>query len=235
MRESLVLVPGIDGTGLTFHKQVPLLERRFAVTTTRLRDDIDRMDDLVEDLRREIDATAREPVTLLGESFGGALILSFALAYPDRVKRLVVLNSFANLDSQARLWLAYHLARIVPWKLMPIWRQISARGLHSPATTRDEVRRFQRMMNASTQQGYVSRLRILRSYDVRDRLGTIAAPVLYLAADRDHLVPSVRQAQMMGKLTPNATVRILEGHGHICLIAPNMDLSKILDEWVAAS
>jgi 3-oxoadipate enol-lactonase len=190
------------------------------------------MDDLVEDLRREVDAASpRAPVTLLGESFGGALTLSFALAHPERVRRLVVLNSFANFDSRARLWMAYQLARVTPWQLMPLARRVTARRLHSPHTSQAEIRRFQQMMTVSTQSGYVSRLRILQTYDVRDRLNTIAAPVLYLAADRDRLVPAVWQARMMGDLTPNATVRILEGHGHICLIAPNLDLAQILDKW----
>jgi hypothetical protein len=41
----------------------------------------------------------------------------------------------------------------------------------------------------------------------------------------------VAQARIMSRLTPNATMRILEGHGHICLIAPNLNLSDILDAW----
>jgi pimeloyl-ACP methyl ester carboxylesterase len=55
--------------------------------------------------------------------------------------------------------------------------------------------------------------------------------VLFLAADRDHLVPAVEQARLMASLAPHATIRVLEGHGHICLIAPDVDLCTILDEW----
>lgn len=29
-------------------------------------------------------------------------------------------------------------------------------------------------------------------------------------------------------------LRVLEGHGHSCLIAPDLDLSTILDEWTPA-
>jgi len=88
-------------------------------------------------------------------------------------------------------------------------------------------------MKASTREGYLSRLRILRDYDIRHHLPGIAVPVLYLAADGDTLVPSVDQAQMMSKLTPSSTVRILEGHGHSCLIAPDLDLAAILQDWLA--
>ena len=185
------------------------------------------MDELVADLHAEVERAAAGGgrVTLLGESFGGALTLSYAVAHPERVERLVILNSFAHFGSQARLWLGYHLLRATPWGMMRIVRQLNARRMHSPQTERDEIRRFHELMRAATREGYLSRLRILRDYDIRDQLPSIAAPVLYLAADRDTLVPSVEQARLMSELTPAATMRVLEGHGHSCLIAPDMDLA----------
>ena len=230
-KEPLVLVPGIDGTGLLFYRQVPLLEPRYAVTTTRLRDGAWKMDELVADLHQSIEAVADSPVTLLGESFGGAIALSYALAHPERVGRLVILNSVAHFGSPARLWLGYHLLRATPWGMMRLVRQLNGRRMHSPQTDPEEIRRFLQLMQTTTREGYLSRLNILRDYDVRDQLASIQAPVLYLAADRDVLVPSVDQAKLMTSLTPRASMRILEGHGHSCLIAPDMDLSAILDEW----
>lgn len=233
----LLLVPGLDGTGLLFYRQVPLLERRHRVTTVRLSDEARSMDDLVADLHAEVRRAAPDeaPVTLVGESFGGALSLSYALAHPGRVARLVILNSFPHFGPQARLWLGYHLLRATPWGVMPIVRQLTARRLHSPHTGRDEIRRFHELMRATTRHGYLSRLRMLRSYDVRHRLGDLAAPVLYLAADRDYLVPSVAQAELMARLTPSASLHVLRGHGHICLIAPGVDLEEILRRWEGGS
>lgn len=237
MAAPLVLVPGLDGTGLLFYRQVPLLERRFRVATHRLRDSATRIEELIDDLDQRLAtlATPGEPVTLVGESFGGALSLSYALAHPERVARLVIVNSFPYFGPQARLWLGYHLLRATPWGMMRLVRQLTASRLHSPHTGRDEIRRFHHLMRATTREGYLSRLRMLRQYDVRARLGTLSVPVLYLAADRDHLVPSVEQARLMASLTPRATLRILPGHGHICLIAPDLDLGALLDEWMAAS
>jgi 3-oxoadipate enol-lactonase len=233
MRDPLVLVPGIDGTGLLFYRQVPLLERRYAVTTTRLRDEASRMDDLVQDLHGAVTAASPDgrPVTLVGESFGGALTLSYAVAHPERVARLVILNSFAHFGSQARLWLGYHLLRATPWRMMRLVRQLNARRMHSPQTSDEEIRRFHDLMRATTRAGYLSRMKILRDYDIRGQLTSIKSPVLFLAADRDTLVPSVAQAKLMHALTPRSTMRILEGHGHSCLVAPDLDLSAILDDW----
>jgi aminoacrylate hydrolase len=234
VKDHLILIPGIDGTGQLFYRQLPTLERRFTVTTTRLRDDAATMDDLVADLHDEIEHVAGGArVMLLGESFGGTLTLSYALAHPERVARLVILNSFAHFGSQARLWLGYHLLRATPWGMMRLVRQLNAHRMHSPQTDRDEIRRFHDLMRATTRAGYLSRMRILRDYDVRDRLPALSAPALFLAADRDTLVPSVEQARLMSTLAPGATMRVLAGHGHSCLIAPDLDLAEILDDWLA--
>lgn len=234
MKDHLVLVPGIDGTGLLFYRQIPSLSQSFEVTTTRHRDNARSMEELVEDLDRVIASAAPgHPVTLLGESFGGALTLSYALARPERVERVVILNSFAHFGSQARLWLGYHLLRATPWGMMRIVRQLNARRMHSPQTEREEIRRFHDLMRATTREGYLSRMRMLRNYDIRSQLPSLRVPALYLASDRDTLVPSVDQARLMSELSPAGTMRVLEGHGHSCLIAPDLDLAQILDEWLA--
>src|SRR5262245_62713259 len=114
------------------------------------------MDALVADLDAEIARVAGSGrVSLLGESFGGALTLSYALAHPERIDRLVVLNSFAHFGSQARLWLGYHLLRATPWGMMRIVRQLNARRLHSPQTERDEIHRFDELMRTATGEGYL--------------------------------------------------------------------------------
>ncbi len=55
--------------------------------------------------------------------------------------------------------------------------------------------------------------------------------MLILAADEDRLVPSVEQGRYMAVRVPDATFRVLHGHGHICLIAPGVNLAAILSEW----
>ncbi len=115
---------------------------------------------------------------------------------------------------------------------MRIVRTLNASRMHSARTERDEIRRFHDLMRSTTREGYLSRLRILRQYDLRDRLPALDSPVLYLAADRDTLVPAVQQARLMSELSPRASMRVLEGHGHSCLIAPDLDLAAIIDDWI---
>lgn len=230
---TLMYVPGIDGTGSLFYRQRPLLEQAdYRVVTYRLRDEAPDMGTLVADLGDVLDTVgAAGPVTLVGESFGGALSMSFAVAHPGRVSRMIILNSFPYFAPQARLRLAVAGLNMVPWKTMELVRRVTAFRLHSRHTHKREMRRFLELTKATTKSGYINRLRILMRYDVRDQLPTLQVPTLFLAADQDHLVPAVKQARLMKELAPNARIRVLEGHGHICLIAPDLDLAALIDEW----
>ena len=229
---AIVLVPGMDGTGRLFYRQTPLLARSFRVATYALRDDATAMATLVDDLCAVIDtiSPARRAI-VVGESFGGALSLSLALAHPDRIDALVILNSFPHFDPQFRLRLAIYGLGLLPWGAMPLVRRLTASRMHSAHTHRAEISRFMELTKASTKAGYVGRLKLLQQYDVRNRLHELRCPTMFLAAEQDHLVPSVEQARFMASRVPGSVVRVLHGHGHICLIAPEVDLASIVEAW----
>ena len=231
--DAVVLVPGMDGTGLLFYRQVPLLASRHRVATYALRNTATTMDELVGDLSRVIDAVdaVGRRAIVVGESFGGALALSIALARPERVSALVILNSFAHFAPQHRLHVAIHGLRAMPWGAMGLVRRATAFRMHSPHTHRSEIRRFLALTARASQEGYINRLRILTRYDVRERLHELRPPTLFLASERDHLVPAVSQARYMSERAPGGVMRILAGHGHVCLIAPDLDLAGIIHEW----
>ena len=233
----LVLVPGMDGTGRLFYSQIPRLAPHYTVATLKLRDNADRMELLVEDLARLIRAMTRtgEPAIVCGESFGGTLSMSLALAHPELVKRLVVINSFSRVLPQHRLDAALISLRFIPWGAMLLVRRFTSAGMHSPHTHRREIHRFLQEMRYTTKEGYVNRLRILKRYDMRPHLGELTMPTLFVASTHDHLVPSMEQARYMMARVPNASLHVLEGHGHICLIAPGVDLGEILAQWSHAA
>ena len=223
----------MDGTGRLFYRQVPLLARRYRVATYTLRDDARSMDTLVEDLAHVIQTVApdREPATVLGESFGGALATTLTLTHASKVRSLVVLNSFPYFAPQFRLRLAIAGVRMMPWGAMGLIRRATALRMHSRFTHRAEIQRFLSETKTTTRRGYLGRLRILTRYDVREDLGRIHVPTLYIAADEDRLVPSLKQGQYMAARVPDAALHVLAGHGHICLVAPNVDLERILADW----
>lgn len=232
---ALLMVPGLDGTALLFYRQIPRLASKFRVVSFPLPDDSQcTMRSLVSDLRSVIDEVSpNAPVFLCGESFGGALSLSFALEHPKRLRGLVILNSFARVHQRVQIRLGPPLLKLLPWGAMPLVRRFTESKMHTSHTRAEDLVQFRDRSRSIGRTGYIRRLEILRDYDVRDRLGEIATPTLFLAADQDHLIPSVEQARFMAQRMPAATVEVLEGFGHICLINHDFDLRAVIERWLS--
>lgn len=228
----IVFVPGIDGTALLFYRQTPLLAAAFDVVAFPLPNDPDAsMSDLVADLHRLIGEVSDQGAILIGESFGGALAMSTALAHPSDVAGLVIVNSFPWLARRFQIWSAPVVLRTVPWFAMPLVRTFTESRLHSHHTTEGDLAEFHERSRQIGRRGYIRRLEILRHYDIRNQLGSIEQPTLFLAADEDRLVPSVKWASYMADRVPNAELQILHGYGHVCLINHDLDLLDYVGPW----
>ncbi len=230
--DTIILVPGLDGTALLFYRQIPLLSERFRVETHPLPDDsTSTMDSLVADLLSYCDERGLDRFVLCGESFGGALTMSFALAHPERLHGIVVLNSFPVIRQRIRISLAPHLIRAIPWGAMRLVRRLTRARLHSPHTNAEDLREFTERTRAIGRDGYIRRLEILQSYDIRERLRDLQVPALFLAGDRDKLVPSVKEARFMSARAPHSQFVVLQGYGHICLIDHDLNLLDYVQPW----
>jgi pimeloyl-ACP methyl ester carboxylesterase len=99
----LVLVHGFTGHRDDFVDQIPELALRGRVLAPDLRGhggsthtgrvESYCFEQLVDDLRALLDALAIDRCDLLGHSLGGMVVLRFALAYPERVASLVLMNT----------------------------------------------------------------------------------------------------------------------------------------------
>ncbi len=230
----IVLVPGIDGTALFFYRQQPRLSEHFDTVAFPL-PTVDpasmTMESLVTDLAGLVEEISDSGAILLGESFGGALALSTALARPDLVRGLVIVNSFPCLDQRWRLTVAPRLLRIVPWGAMPLVRRYTSDRLHSPQTDKDEIAEFRRLSRFIDRNSYIRRLELLRDFDIRGRLAEVEAPTLFLAGDHDRLIPSTAWAHFMAERVRRSSVTVLEGFGHVCLIDDDLDLTDHVVPW----
>ena len=234
---TLILVPGLDGTALLFYRQLPILAEAFRVITFPLPDDSRcTMGSLVEDLRRFIQCVAEgdggRPVVLCGESFGGALSMSFALSHPRWVKGLVVVNSFPVIRERFQLYVAPPILKWVPWGAMRIVRRFTESRLHSPHALPEDLAEFHERLRLVGRNGYIRRLEILQGYDIQERLPELETPTLFLAGSLDQLVPSVDEARFMASRMPRAKVVVLEGYGHICMINHDFSLLEHIGPWL---
>jgi pimeloyl-ACP methyl ester carboxylesterase len=228
----LIYVAGLDGTGELFFKQAPALSRSFRVVTFRSRDDGRfAYDDLADDIASIIRDLGEQQATILGESFGGTVALWFALRYPQMIERLVVVNSFPRYRRRIRINIAARLASMLPFRFIrPVRLAASALGLFIDSVSREDRHRFYKAMRTVKRDGYARRLRLIAEFDAVSRLPEIHAPTLFIASVNDLLVPSVKEARLMAARMPNATVKIIKGAGHACLLGNRVHLAELLAE-----
>jgi 3-oxoadipate enol-lactonase len=228
-----VYVSGIEGTGRNFYKQAADLERDHTVISFPLRP-LGRygMETLVEDFVSVIRAAGFERASVLGESFGGLLVLAAALKHPNYFERMILVNSFAAFPHRAKINLGVALYSVLPYSLLKAYR---ARNAGSTLFTDDVEEQDRLAFRENTREvrpeGYLARMRIIRSTDLRPRLPEIKVPALVVAGTQDRLLNSVAAARVMVKGLPRARLKLLEGTGHMALLSNRVRVREWLAEF----
>ena len=212
---AFVYVSGIEGTGRNFYKQAADLERDHTVISFPMRaEGRYGMETLIKDFASVVRSAGFERATVLGESFGGLLVLATALAHPRLFERIILVNSFASFPNRAKINLGVALYSILPYSLLKAYRTRNAgRTLFSDDTDEQDRLAFRENTRDVSPEGYLSRLRIIRSTDLRSRLEEIKVPVLIVASTEDRLLNAQSAARVMAEALPRSRLKLLEGVG----------------------
>ena len=229
----LIYIAGLDGTGELFFKQAPALVRSYRVVTFRSRDDSRfTYEDLADDVAAIINDLGERRATVVAESFGGGVAFTFALRHPEMAERLVIINSFARFHSPFKIKAAVMFGSVMPFWLTSQARLVAnALGLRAEGVRGEDRQRFFKAIRTVKRPSYLQRLRLIARLNVEDHLAEIQAPTLFIAGDKDLLVPSARTARQMAARMPNAEVKIIKGVGHACLMGDVVRLDDLLREW----
>ena len=230
---AFLYVSGIEGTGKNFYKQAEDLARDHTVVTYPLRP-AGRygMSELVDDLISVVRDARLERVTVLGESFGGLLVLAAALAAPQHFERMILVNSFASFPHRAKINLGVALYTVLPYSLLKAYRTKTApHTLFSDDVCEEDRRAFRENTREVRPEGYLARLRIIRRTDLRPSLAQIKVPALVVAGTEDHLLDAVGAARVMTAGLPRARLRLLEGTGHMALLSGRVRVRDWLTDF----
>jgi aminoacrylate hydrolase len=230
---AFVYVSGIEGTGKNFYKQAADLARDHTVISFPLRPQGRYgMNALVEDLIGVIRDAGFERVTVLGESFGGSLVLAAALAYPDYFERMILVNSFASFPHRAKINLGVALYSVLPYSLLKAYRTKTApHTLFSDDVEEEDRRAFREHTRDVRPEGYLARLRIIKGTDLRPRLPEIKVPALVVAGTEDNLLNATAAARVMANGLPRSRLKLLEGTGHMALLSNRVRVRDWLSEF----
>lgn len=219
---TLVLLPGMDGTGFLFEPFVAALGQAYSVRIVRYPTDQTLDHDELDVIARAA-LPADEPFVLLGESFSGPLAISIAATNPRGLIGVILCASFVANPRPALAWLA-PLARIPFFKLMPTWLE-SVFLLHrfGNASTRALLRKA---IGAVDDRVFNARLRIIIDVDVTTALGRCRVPLLYMQPTNDWLVPP-SSLEVVRKHYPAVEVAVIEGPHCLLLTSPEPAVAAV--------
>lgn len=229
-RPLALLLPGLDGTGLLYYRQLEALEQRYRVRAWELpRHGAFDYPDLIEEIDRATEAEEPGSMVVVGESFGGTVAMHLALARPERVRTLVLVNTFPRYRRQGRIRLACRLAPLLRWSVSQrVKNAVAERTLAFEGIDADDRRRYREIIEHVDPIGYRRRLELVRCVDLRARLEEIAVPTILFASGRDKLVPSIAEARFMASRIPRARLYEFPRAGHALLLTPGFSLADYL-------
>jgi pimeloyl-ACP methyl ester carboxylesterase len=222
-----LLLPGLDGTGGLFYRQIEALAERYRVTPWAYAPGGDfTLSDLIRDLGRETAGEEPHSILVIAESFGGLVALEYVLQYSERVRRLVLINSFPHFRGRLRIRMARALVGFLRFRFGRLVKDfVVNRTLLREGILAEDRLRYREVVKQVDLPAYRRRLQLVQETDLRPQLGKISAATVLLAAGRDKLVPSVAEAHFMAARIADAQVHEFPDAGHALLLTPGVSLA----------
>ncbi|MFI8536397.1 alpha/beta fold hydrolase [Streptomyces aquilus] len=184
--------------------------------------------ELADDVLALLDHLAVERCVVVGHSMGGMIAQTITLAHPERVERLVLVNSIGRMTYSRGRGLLMGVSTLVPFRLFVA---ANIQRAFAPGYPRDEIRAYVKASANTPREVVMTLYGAMRAFDVLDRVGEIRVPTLMVHGYHDIQLP-VRQMLRMAKAYPDAEVRIIDA-GHELPVEKPEELTRTLDRFVS--
>ena len=157
---------------------------------------------------------AKSPVHVVGLSLGGAVAMQLALDYPETVRSLTLVNTFARLHSGSNGFFRklVRLSFVALGRMDRVGEWVAA-GLF-PEPDQELLRQAAAERIASNPRGaYLRAIWAAARFDIRDRLNEIDTPVLVVAGELDKTVSMDAKKELASHI-PGAHLVVIPDSGH---------------------
>lgn len=240
---ALILSSGMGGSANYWRPNIAALAEHFRViaydqrgTGRSDRTVTPRIESIGDDILALMDALKIERASIIGHAIGGMGAITLALAAPERVERLVVINGWARLNP--------YTARCFDTRLA----LLRARGpreyvyaqpifLFPPQWISDHHAELEEEEDAHVASFPAAMIeaRILEAcrFDIFDRVGALAAPLLLIASKDDALVPPSCSEELAEAVT-GAQLATMEWGGHACNVTDPEAFARHVFEFLGS-
>jgi pimeloyl-ACP methyl ester carboxylesterase len=252
----LVFVHGLSGSWPNWLEQLPAFAAEHRVITLDLpgfghspmpRETIS-ISGYARTLDRLLDQLEIDAAAVVGNSMGGFIGAELAIAFPQRVERLVLVSA-AGISTHAPRGSA---------QAVPVLRRLERILMASAAwaaSVSDTTMRRARLRDAALgvvirhpaklpaalaaeqvrgagKPGFIQALESIVEYEIRERLSKIACPTLIVWGERDRLI-NVRDADVFAELIPNSRKVVFEDTGHMSMLEHPQEFNSLLEDFLA--
>jgi pimeloyl-ACP methyl ester carboxylesterase len=192
------------------------------------------MEEHADDLAGLLEALQIEKPHIAGISYGGEVAQAFALAYPQRLKSLILIDTVSEVGPELELvirsWmdtlrvedpLAFFHAS-VPWNFSPEF--IAA----NQPLLEDAKQRYAALDFQAVYALCESFLRV----DFTPRLREITAPTCIIVGEKD-LIKGPRYADILKHGIPHAELHVIDGSGHATCWERPQDFNALILDFLA--
>lgn len=218
MPNRLILLPGLDGTGLLFELFIRRLPPTIEPRVVNYPCDV--AASYEETLPRVLEALPRDqPFALLGESYSGPLALMAAAARPPGLGAVVLCATFTRCPQR---WLSSWLVRFAGSRLFSVFPEaIKLRALLGGDSTPELRSATRKALAALAPSVLAARLRSIVTVNVEPELRACPVPLLYLRGEWDRVVPK-RTLRRMLQIVPSMEVVDLPAPHFVLQTRPEM-------------
>ena len=254
--EPILLIPGLGLDHNYYRFGIPLLSRHLQVLAVDPRG-IGRstkspppytVEAWADDFAVMIDTLAFGPIHVLGSSLGGSMALALAQRHPGKLKSLIVVGGFSELDRATELNFRLRLRLIEKLGMsdevadyMGLWT-LTRKFINSDAGFAT-MRANQANIRANSAQSYSAFVEALlkwgRCQPGQERepkftalLDSIKTPTLVVTSDNDHLIPKELSDLIAARIAA-AKLVVMPGAGHIPFMEQPEEVVRIVLEFLA--
>ncbi|MFX1453688.1 MAG: alpha/beta fold hydrolase [Promethearchaeota archaeon] len=231
------------------HFKVIIFDLRGAGKSDRPENPPYTMELFADDLGSLMDFLSIKKAHIVGRSMGGMIAQNFVLKYPEKVDKLILINTTAGIrnEESIEIFKRTQFERLNLIKKDPekaFWRDTRLgfyikfrkemeadpkRKFHSIWSAEDLIKYIQK--DPSTPQDIENQAHAIKTHNTFERLNHIKAKTLLISASHDKLVPKFFMEQMYKKI-PDSKFKVIDKAGHESHYSRAPEINKMIKDFL---
>lgn len=226
---ALVFLPGMMCDERLFAPQTQVFDLSIVMTSTNR--------NTIKKMATDVLETAPATFDLAGLSMGGIVAMEIVRLAPERITRLALLDTNHRAEKQVvRLGRLPQIEAVKNGRLMDVMRdEMKPRYLAAGPQKTEILDLCMTMAKELGPAAFINQsIALMDRLDQTETLRSVACPTLVLCGAEDQLCP-IPTHRDMAALVPNATLKIIDGAGHLPTLEQPSQTNAALTRWLEVS